>query len=483
MLVERFLVASLAVMSLGAPATAAATDPAEVPIVRADRALTQHIIVLLEVDNAPGAVETALTDMGYRVVDELPLIDALIVETPDGSADEPTVAQACRDASALNGVAAAHPDYLRPGRVRSVSDDPWADDQSQATEVCLGGAQSYTTGTPQVVIAVIDDGFDLAHEDLDVRRISPAAWDFLDGDDDPSPGPGDDHGTSVAGIAVAAADNGVGIVGMCPDCTLLPIRRGATDSDDIRALQHASDAGAHVINLSWGYPSPSAGVAAAVREASRRGRQGRGAVVVVAAGNEGIDIDDSGDLAALDGALAVAAVDSAGEALDWSNHGASIDLAAPGEHLPTLDRTDGGYAAGGYTDRLSGTSAAAPVVAGIAGLVFSIDPKADARAVEALLFAGAEQLGGGYDASGRSPTHGFGRVNALRSVVLAMEAQGQTPQPLSELGGDPCALHQPGCSAGGAPAAPIAAALLSLMVLAVRARQRARGSLREKRVC
>jgi len=228
-----------------------------------------------------------------------------------------------------------------------------------------------------VVIAVIDSGVDLDHPDL-VANLVPG-WDFVDDDDEPDDPNG--HGTHVAGIA-AAATNDIGIAGVAPDASIMPVRvldEAGVGSDEAiaEAVVWAADNGADIINLSLG----ESGFISRFTKGGTLNRAIRlvaeqGVVVVAASGNEGrrgqqyrIGVD----------VLVVNATDPDGTLTSFSNVGDVRAISAPGAGIMStappgpstiwLDGTDG-YAP------LDGTSMAAPLVSGVAALAISagIDP-------------------------------------------------------------------------------------------------------------
>lgn len=420
--------------------------------------LTARAVVVMSPGVDPASLAPLVRALGGRIDEALPFARALLVSAaraPDAGA----VLALAERLRAAPGVLDAHPDFLRAAGRRRAPSDPLFPEQWYAARAGLPGALDTTAGSERVLLAVLDDGFDLDHEDLGGRpRISPEAWDFADLDADPSAGSLDDHGTPVAGIALAVADNGRGIAGLCPRCGFLPLRRGATDADDMKAIARAAEAGAHVINCSWGYTFPSTGVVEALRAAAQDARGGRGALVIFAAGNEGVDIDEAFDISALPEVVAVAATGPDDAPLASSNRGRSVDLAAPAGGMRTTDRTIGGFAAGPYARSFGGTSGAAPVVAGAAGLLFSLDPERPAAEVREILERTAAPVVGDDPAD---PAHGSGRVDVARAVAVAAG-----PREPSWT----CAL-----AAAGTPSAPgvPAGALLGLAAFAALLRPRA----------
>jgi subtilisin family serine protease len=213
-------------------------------------------------------------------------------------------------------------------------------------------------GSDSMLVAVIDAGFHFKHPDLQDRWFVNSAeakgragvdddangfiddsvgWDFVESDNDPKDGNG--HGTEVASIIAAAFDNGLGISGMLPEARVLPIRvldaSGHGDLADIAAgIRYAVDMGATVINFSIGGASNSGELKSAFQAA-----RDRGIPIVVAAGNEGMDLDALPPAPfnyGFENVIGVAAVNHGGRFCKFSNYGKkTIDLAAPGEFVLT----------------------------------------------------------------------------------------------------------------------------------------------------
>ncbi len=311
------------------------------------------------------------------------------------------------------------------------------------------GAWDIETGSSDVIVGVIDSGVDCGHPDL-----APNCLDGLDAirnlpdasPPDPSTDMGAGHGTSVASIA-AGALNGSGVVGVCPGCSIVPVRLIETNtflSDEmmLRAFTFAVDQGAAVINNSWGpqgggyfVPMPN-GVWQGLQYAQVQGRGGLGTVVVFAAGNDNQSTSLDGELqSGLPNVMAVAASDQFDTKSDYSNYGAEISVCAPssdgflGPEVYAAEIRGNGNVAGDYTSVFGGTSGAAPVVSGLAALVISADPTLTAAEVVDLLEQTADKVdpdGARYDGDGHSVKYGYGRVNALRALLAAT---GQDDQP------------------------------------------------------
>jgi subtilisin family serine protease len=258
------------------------------------------------------------------------------------------------------------------------------------------GAWNTTTGSRSTVIAVIDSGVDFSHPDLvNNQWINPMpsedgdlhGWDFVSN----SPAIQDEqgHGTAVAGIIAAEGNNSIGTTGVMWRAALMSLRvldnTGTGDiADAVEAIDYAVGHGAQVINLSWGTVGQSIALKQAIERALRRG-----VVVVCSAGNSGQDLDTNPYYPAsfgLKDLIIVAATDNQDQLASWSNWGSrKATVAAPGTNILTTQR-DGGYWS------VSGTSAAAPLVTGIVGLLKTSRPPINASLITKVISDGARKV-------------------------------------------------------------------------------------------
>lgn len=221
--------------------------------------------------------------------------------------------------------------------------------------VQLPQAWDVSTGASGVIIAVIDTGIDLDHPDLQSKLVP--GMNFVTGAQPPNDDHG--HGTHVAGIAAASTNNSLGVAGASWGARLMPLKvldatGNGDDADVAAAIVWAADHGANVINLSLGGPCPSP-----VMELAATYAYTMGVTLVAAAGNGAGPVLCPGAAADV---MAVAATDGSDQRASFSNFGPQVDIAAPGAGIYSTER-GGGY---GYR---SGTSMAAPFVAGVAAIL------------------------------------------------------------------------------------------------------------------
>lgn len=297
-------------------------------------------------------------------------------------------------------------------------------------------AWDITKGLNTTIIAVIDTGMDLAHEDLSYVT----GWNAISNNNNPAASGSENHATAVAGVCAGQGNNGKGVSGSCPNCKVMPIRlivSGMTTADEAESFNFAWQNGAAIINNSWG---PVGSVAtlpsstkAAIDAATTSGRGGKGCVVLFAAGNDNVNSDSNG-YSAYSRVISVAASTDQDLKAYYSNTGSTVDVCAPSNGgvtsgITTCDRTgSSGYSTGNYTSTFGGTSSATPLTSGIVGLILAVDPNLTYDQVRTNLINNTikiDQAGGGY-VNGFSTKYGYGKVNAKNSVVAA---GGTTPPP------------------------------------------------------
>lgn len=266
-----------------------------------------------------------------------------------------------------------------------------------------------TTGSSNVVVAIVDSGILGTHPDLapnlwhNTREVpgngmdddgngyidDVNGWDFGDGDNDPY----DDlvgHGTHVAGIVGAKGNNAFGVCGVAWDVKLMPLKiadmtGGLSLAAAMEAMEYAWRNGARISNHSWG----GLGYMQSLYDVMLTARN-RNHLFVVAAGNDSADNDILFDTPSgydIDSIITVAATDTNDLLASFSNYGlTSVDIGAPGVDIYSTMNFEG------MNTLMSGTSMSAPIVAGAAALYLSLHPDADARAIKAAILRTAEPL-------------------------------------------------------------------------------------------
>lgn len=294
-------------------------------------------------------------------------------------------------------------------------------------------------GNPEIIIAVLDEGVDVNHEDLEASVRG--TFDGVDNDTFQDPKPWDGHGTACAGLAAAVPNNNLGIRGIGGGCSIQAIRIAFSPNrgDDWKFSQHwvtrgidwAWKNGASVLSNSWGGGLPSSAIFNAFERARTQGRDGKGCVIIAAAGNESGPVSSPANYPSV---LAVSAsnefdefkTETSSDGERWgSNFGPEVDLAAPGVHNFTTDiMGSGGYTDNNYFANFNGTSSATPIVAGAAALVLSANNDLNEREVRKILKDTADKVGSEPYIDGRNDQFGHGRLNVLAAV---QKAKPQTP--------------------------------------------------------
>lgn len=309
------------------------------------------------------------------------------------------------------------------------STDPWQVTDDADIDAPEGWHRTRGAG---VVVAVIDSGVDVSHPDLAANIWTNPNEVCGNGLDDDSNGYVDDcggwdfandvpavtdyvgHGTHVAGIIAAEADNGIGIAGVAYEAKVMALKIGdgtPSLSAGLEAISYAIDNGARVINASWVVDDPSA---APFLNTAIEAAADAGILFVAAAGNEPVNIDASPLYPAaspLDNVITVAASTPSDTPAAWSAYGATaVDIYAPGEYI--ISTVPGGY--GIY----SGTSMAAPMVSAAAALLWAATPEATAAEVKGALLDLSDGPNDGITAF-RDLATSDGRLNIDRAIYSA----------------------------------------------------------------
>lgn len=374
-----------------------------------------------------------------RTIPQLGIVVAEMANHPASPAQagpDTALAAAAAALSATAGVEWAEPNYTLA--LDLVPNDPrFAVYQTTyiSNYLQMPAAWDVTLGRPEIIVAILDTGVNLNHEDLAASIWTNPLEISNNGLDDDHNGFVDDihgwnfaqnsnavaddygHGTHVAGIAAAGTNNGVGIAGMAGGARIMPVKVFppppnviGTYADLIMGIIYATDNGAHVINMSLGATSYSRGEEAAVNYA-----WAHGAVVVAAAGNQGSNIYHYP--AAHLNVIAVAATNGLDQRASFSNWGDFVDVAAPGDWVYSTLNNSYGY--------MSGTSMASPHVAGLAALILARNSQLTNAQVRQIIEENADDRGDvGWD-----PYFGHGRINGRRALAAVPLPPQPSPSP------------------------------------------------------
>lgn len=307
-------------------------------------------------------------------------------------------------------------------------------------QVNAPGAWGFASGSDDVVVAVIDTGCSIGHEDLEASVFvntgeiagngidddqngfidDVSGWDFYDNDAIPEDETG--HGTHVSGILGARGDNGIGVAGVSWNTRILPLKvgdsSGLSSSAIAEALRYVSslkDRGILLVatNNSYGSSSENAAALEVIQD-----HEDKGILFVAAAGNTGNDLDGSGasqyPAAFTESNIIAVANSTQGDRLSVeSSYGStSVDIAAPGQEVYST-YNDGGYRF------LTGTSMSSPMVAGAIALVASHEPGLDSNGIKARILDTAKR----FDALEGKLVSG-GRLDVLAALKPGMMGHG-----------------------------------------------------------
>ena len=345
----------------------------------------------------------------------------------------------------------SHQWHLRNNGI--VADANWPLKRGADAKVYDAWSRIGNTGSKDIVIAIIDNGFDVNHPDLKSKIYKPFdLWNQSSKIDQ-----GDvrfTHGTPCASVAIAAS-NGNGIVGAAPNAKFMPV---SGTSFSLAATEQMFDYcinnGADVISCSWGTTDPAFDLnpmkQAAIAKAARKGRNGKGCVIVYAVGNE--DLDFVNFYSAHPDVIAVAASTSKDKHAFYSNRGREVTICAPSNGdwpiLAARASWDEGVSwetgdfrfyrdgknRGSRYKHFGGTSSSCPLVAGICALILSVNPELTAKEVKDIIIKTADKIGSPSEyVNGHSTKYGHGRINADKAVAEAMRRLDNANAPKPEV--------------------------------------------------
>jgi subtilisin family serine protease len=353
-------------------------------------------------------------------------------------------------------------EYIQPIgilRLNSVSErsvipnDIYFSTQYYLEKIGMINTWDITQGDSNIVIGVIDTGLDFLHPDLqnsfkinygeygdgkDTNGIDddnngfiddwrgwdftdepftgdPRRGDYLDPDNDPTDDNRQSHGTAVTGIINASFNNLIGISSVAPKCKVLVMRafdaEGYGEEDDVaNAILYGLSRGVRVFNFSFGDYIFSNLLRDVIKFAYTRN-----AVIVCSAGNDGSDRLHYPS--SYDEVISVGASDETDNKASFSSYGETVDIFAPGlQNLTTVRTGRGSSTFGGDYDKLNGTSFAAPLVAGVAALLLSVNPNLTNEEVRGILVSTTTLMAG---QTSWDHLRSSGRLNALNAVQNA----------------------------------------------------------------
>jgi hypothetical protein len=357
--------------------------------------------------------------------------------------------------SGLAGVTEVHPDWMQLISALAITpDDPLFSQEWDMTQIDAPQGWSLSEGSASVVIAIVDTGCDLGHEDLSGKYVPVAQRrDVVAGTSTPNDDFG--HGTCCASIAAAATSNGLGAAGVGWGCEIMPIRmlQNAiinSEADIVAAINWAAGNGANVVSMSWYWTGTTSNADTAFAAAATAGL-----VLCAASGN--FDSPTITYPATNPNIMAIGASDKIDQRKSpaspdgecWgSDYGPQQSVIAPGVQCWAANNTDGGasfndndggpitwacvsYPSSGTSDEkyfalMNGTSAATPHVAGLAGLLLSAYPGLTRTQVRNIIEQTADKTGGyayandGVHNNGSwNAEPGYGRINVFRALDYA----------------------------------------------------------------
>ena len=292
-----------------------------------------------------------------------------------------------------------------------------------------------------VTIAVVDDAVDTRHREF-AGRVA-GEWDAGSGAPSSRPYGWQPHGTKVAGLALAG---GPTVTGIAPNARLLGVRvpalsRGIGDPTEAAGIRWAAEQGADVICCAWGPQNLTAESGRlpdhtrdAIDFAISHGRSGKGCVVLFSSGNHGGNIALN-EYASHPGVIAVGACNCHGKHPRYAGWGDALWCVVPSNDprdpigaYETYDTTTpiGSFLLGNtfYTDDFGFTSAACAIAAGVCAQILSVNPNLTSRGVRDVVAQSCRKIdaeGGSYDERGHSPYYGFGCLDPVRAVDIALE--------------------------------------------------------------
>ena len=405
--------AAATVGEIGALDASASVDP-----VRSAR-LKGYVVVSLPNGNAIELAENLVKQVGPQSIafSNIPYVS-------------PTTACACGGSG--HGGASASARECSPATADLVPNDTFYPNSWGLQRINAPRAWPISEGDPNVVVAVLDQGVELGHPDL---NLWPVSYSTISHTNDGSPV--GNHGTACAGIISAKIDNALGVSGLAGKCRVMAIATNFADTEVAEGLYYAADNGARVVSMSFGvYPSWMIWNFAII-EAALQYCHDRSVVLVAASGNENLSVcrfpGSDPRTITVGGSNRSDVRKSIGDTSiePWwgACYGPDLEVVAPCLEIPTTDRLGPmGYTATDYDLRFNGTSSATPHVAALAGLLFSVNPSLTSADVLRIVCETADKINAGaypyLPTAGKpygtwNPNVGYGRINVERALLVA----------------------------------------------------------------
>ncbi len=294
-----------------------------------DQFVAGRVLVKFQTQVLPEHARQIIAALGARDAAQISELGVHILELP-AQANEVAFIQAFQGRPEIQF---AELDHILPPAQQIVPNDPFYTDPNAWALQKINGPEAWftSTGSPSIIVAILDTGVDGTHPDLAANMVP--GWNIYNNNADTSDVRG--HGTMVAGTAAASSNNSIGVASVAWGCKIMPVRISdsngyATVSDIANGLTWAANHGARVANISFnanGYSTVSS---------AANYFQSKGGVVSVAAGNDGLSVQTADDRYM----LTVGATDSLDSLFSWSNRGNNLDVVAPG-HVATTGRGGG----------------------------------------------------------------------------------------------------------------------------------------------
>ncbi|WP_100644666.1 S8 family peptidase [Alteromonas facilis] len=408
---------------------------------------------LYSVGSDASSIQQTLGSLNQSVTPSKIALTPLLGEISDQNHAKLNTLLAIKEMQKRSDIEWAEPNYIL--KAYSATNDPLSQYQWHYSQINLSNAWNVTTGSNDLIVAVVDSGVLLNHPDLNSNIIQ--GYDFvsnpfksLDGDGydaDPTDpgenpnGPSSFHGTHVAGTIAASTNNSIGVAGVSWNTSIMPVRVLGRDGfgdlwDILNGVKYSAglqnDTGmlpsqkADIINLSLGgyqYSYYAELTYQLVRQS--------GTIIVAAAGNENTIAPSFP--ASYPGVISVSATNKQLDKASYSDYGPYVDISAPGGETEysiydgvysTVGNDSSGTVTPDY-DFMPGTSMASPHVAGVIALMKSVYPDLTPEQVDALIASG--EITRDLGASGRDDNFGYGLIDALRAVNAAQELNGNDP--------------------------------------------------------